>query len=158
MHHKKIFMVLMVVVFCATSQVYADSCNRDAIVNAVEWGVNIVNEKGEAAYNELREYKYCDGKGYISVTSMEGVTLCHPMRVLEGNDQTKNQGAKGTFFMVEMKQKAKMYGEGWISYWWPDKTTGDLIFKCAYLKTAVINGKEVFISSGLPGIPEDQCK
>lgn len=157
MYYKKMYLICLAMMVLGTSQVYADSCGKDAIVDAVEWGVTILEKKGESAFDEIRQYRFCDGKGYLSVTSMEGVTLCHPMKMLEGKDQTGNQGAKGAFFMVEMKEKAKNYGEGWVSYWWPDKETGNLIFKCAYLKTVIMDGKEVFVSSGLPGIPEDQC-
>jgi hypothetical protein len=157
MHHKKVFLIGLAVVFFVTSQVYAGSCGKDEIIGAVEWGVNILEEKGEAAFDKIREYNFCNGKGYISVTSMEGVTLCHPMIKLEGNNQTMNQGAKGKYFMAEMKEKAQNYGQGWVNYWWPDKKTGSLIFKCAFVKTVIMDGKEVFVSSGLPGIPEDQC-
>ena len=158
MHHKKVVLISLALVCFVTSQVYADSCGKDGIIEAVEWGVKILEEKGALAFDEIREYNFCEGQGYVSVTSMEGVTLCHPMKVLEGKDQTGNQGAKGKYFMVEMKEKAKNPGEGWVSYWWPDKKTGELIFKCAYVKTVLMDGKKVFVSCGLPGIPENQCK
>lgn len=139
---------------------YAADCSKDDLKNEVILAVDLINSKGKAALPELAKLRYCDGEGYVFVVDMvTGKTILQPASPnLENKDITVLQGAKGEYFGAEMKAKAQKYGEGWVSYVWENPETKRLEIKCSFVKAATMDGVEVFVGSGIYGVPLEDCQ
>jgi cytochrome c len=159
MKHLRSVSVVLAMSLMFVSNSFAADCTRADLVKAVNHAVVLINTKGKDALPELNNYRYCDGEGYVFVVEIGGTTILQPANPkLEGKDITTLQGAKGEFFGAEMRAKAQKSGEGWVSYVWENPKTKRLEIKCSYIKTAKMNGKDVFVGSGLYGISLDECK
>jgi hypothetical protein len=160
-HMKKsrvLAIVFLVLIFIVPNS-YAATCTKTDLIKAVDYAVDLINSKGKAALPELTKYRYCNGEGYVFVVEMEGKTILQPANPkLEGKDITVLQGAKGEYFGAEMKAKAQKFGVGWVSYVWENPKTKGLEIKCSYVKAATMDGKKVFVGSGIYGIIMDDCK
>jgi signal transduction histidine kinase len=149
----------LITAFLVTTNVYADTCTKADLSKAVGYTAGLINSKGKAALPELRKYRYCNGLGYVFVVEIDGKIILQPANPqLEGKDITVMQGAKNEYFGAEMKAKAQKYGEGWVSYVWENPKTKGLEIKCSFVKAATMDGKKVFVVSGIYGIPLDDCK
>jgi signal transduction histidine kinase len=149
----------VIIAFLVTTNVYADTCTKSDLFKAVNYAVELINSKGKAALPELTKYRYCDGLGYVFVVEIEGKTILQPANPqLEGKDITVLQGAKGEYFGAEMKAKVQKSGEGWVSYVWENPKTKGLEIKCSFVKAATMEGKKVFVGSGIYGIRTEDCK
>ena len=157
---KRILTIIgVIIVFLVNTNVYAGTCTKTDLIKAVDYAVGLINSKGKSALPELTKYRYCNGEGYIFVIEIDGKTILQPANPqLEGKDITVLQGAKGEYFGAEMKAKAQKYGEGWVSYVWENPKTKGLEIKCSFVKSATMDGKKVFVGSGIYGIPLDDCK
>jgi signal transduction histidine kinase len=153
----KVLAAMLVMLFIATTS-FAGTCTKGDLVKAVDYAADLINTKGKAALPELKKFKFCGDVGYVFVNEMNGKNLMHPIQKLEGGDMSTLQGAKGEYFGAEMKAKAEKYGEGWISYTWQNTVTKKVESKCAYIKTATLDGKKVFVGGGIFGLSAGECK
>jgi signal transduction histidine kinase len=159
MNMRALTIIGVIIVFLVVTNVYADNCTKSDLFKAVDYAVGLINSKGKAALPELTKYRYCNGLGYVFVVEIDGKTILQPANPqLEGKDITVLQGAKGEYFGAEMKAKVQKNGEGWVSYVWENPKTKALEIKCSYVKAATMDGKKVFVGSGIYGIPLDDCK
>jgi len=143
-----------------TSAVYsAESSKRDQIINAVNYGVKIIETKGRSGFDDLKTYRFSGGEGYLLISDIKGIMLFHPaLPEMLGKDMSTIQDTKGKYFFAEMKSKYEKDGSGWTSYWWPNPKTKNVEHKCTYFKTATMDGKKVVVMGGLYGISEAECK
>ena len=159
MDKRTLTIIGIITVFFVATNLYAATCAKSDLIKSVDYAVGLINSKGKAALPELTKYRYCNGEGYVFVVEMDGKTILQPANPkLEGKDITVLQGAKGEYFGAEMKAKAQKYGEGWVSYVWENPKTKGLEIKCSFVKAATMDGKKVFVGSGIYGITLDDCK
>jgi cytochrome c len=160
MKQLRIIVAMVVLSLFAVSNGYAaGNTTKAELVKAVNHAVDLINAKGKGALPELNKYRYADGEGYVFVVEIDGKTILQPANPkLEGKDITILQGAKGEYFGAEMKAKVQKSGEGWVSYVWENPKTKALEIKCSYVKGATMDGKKVFVGSGLYGITLEDCK
>jgi signal transduction histidine kinase len=159
MNKRTLTIVGVITFFLVATNGYAENCTKSDLYKAVDYAVGLINSKGKAALPELTKYRYCDGLGYVFVVEIDGKTILQPANPqLEGKDITVLQGAKGEYFGAEMKAKVQKSGEGWVSYVWENPKTKGLEIKCSFVKAATMDGKKVFVGSGIYGIRLDDCK
>ncbi|MGO9145617.1 MAG: cache domain-containing protein [Desulfomonilia bacterium] len=159
MDKRTLTIIGVITVILVTTNLYAATCTKSDLIKSVDYAVGLINSKGNAALPELTKYRYCNGEGYVFVVEIDGKTILQPANPqLEGKDISVLQGAKGEYFGAEMKAKAQKYGEGWVSYVWENPKTKRLEIKCSFVKAATMDGKKVFVGSGIYGIPSDDCK
>lgn len=156
-YHIWIVTALIFMALCIPNA-YAGSCPKAELEKAVDYAVNLVNTKGKAAVPELEKYRYCNGEGYVFMTDMNGISIMHPILHNTGADTLKLQGAKGEYFGMEMKVKVEKYGKGWVSYYWQNPKTKNLEIKCTFVKGAAMDGKKIFIGTGMYGISAGDCQ
>lgn len=136
-------------------------CSKEEVKKAVEYAVDLIDAKGEAAFVELEKFRFCGGEGYVWVNDFDGVVLMHPIsKKLEGVNQVNIQDPTGKYFYAEFLGKVKKDGEGWVSYKWLHPKTNTLENKCSYAKAArvAVKGKKVWCAAGVYGISEADCK
>ncbi|MBN2298581.1 MAG: cache domain-containing protein [Deltaproteobacteria bacterium] len=152
--------VLLCVTMCF-SNVFADeNAKKQELIDAVEYGVQLIESKGQAAFDELSAFRFDNGTGYLYITNYDAVVIMHPVAPeLLNKDCTGIRGAKGKYFGAEMKSKAQSAGMGWTHYWWPNRDkNGEPDIKCAYFKVANMDGQKVIIYAASFGISEKGCE
>ena len=81
-------LALMVLFICSFS-VYAASDTANEVMITVAKASQLVESKGEAAFEELRSIRFLDGKGYVVISDMDQICRLNPMAPsFEGNDMT----------------------------------------------------------------------
>lgn len=156
----KIIMVLGIV-FCLGIQIgYAqESSKKEEIVKAVNWGLEVLETKGKAGFDDIKNFRFGNGEGYLLVLDMNGIMLYHPvLPQLIGNDMTTNQDADGKYFDAEMKAHYVKGESGWEAYQWLNKKSGKIEPKCSYYKPGTMDGNKIVVVGGLYGITADECK
>lgn len=154
-------LLVMLAVTLSVTNAFADDAKKQELIDAVEYGVQLINSKGKAAFTELEDFRFDNGNGYLYITDWNAVVIMHPVAPeLLNKDCTGIKGAKGKYFGAEMKHKAHNEGgTGWTSYWWPNREKGgapDL--KCSYFKTAMMDGDKVIVYAASFGISEQGCQ
>ncbi|HNY66988.1 MAG TPA: cache domain-containing protein [Deltaproteobacteria bacterium] len=147
-------------VLAITASSFADdAAKRKVLMDGVNYGVKVIENKGKAALDELKSYRFGDGTGYVYVTDMSAVVLMHPVAPeLVGKDCTAIKDAAGKYFGAEMKHKAHKTGSGWASYLWPNPAKNKQPeLKCSYFKSANMGGTKVIVYAADFGISEAGC-
>ena len=104
------------------------------IIGTGSWVEDITEELKAEALDQIAKMRLADGN-YLWVNDTHPTMVMHPLKPeLDGQDLTGNKDAKGKALFVEMAQKAKADGEGYVEYWWgkPGKS-GDFP-KLSYVK------------------------
>lgn len=124
------------------------SAQKDAVALKVREAANLVEEKGEEAFPELREK---DGKWfyddfYIFVWNINGTRVVYPPDPEgEGQDVSEltdvNGKPIGKLFIETALSES---GEGWISYEWPKPGETKPSTKHGFIKRATF-GKETYL-------------
>jgi cytochrome c len=135
------------------------ACTKEDAVKAADYATGLLEKKGQAAFADLQNFRFCGQEGYIFIYDMNAVCLFHPISPkLVGKDQTMIQDAKGKYLVAEMNAKAKSPGgNGWVPYHWLNPKTGGIDAKCTYVKRCKMDGKDVWVAAGIYG-SEDTCK
>lgn len=154
---KKIFTTLFVCVVAITFSIpaFAATDPKKELIDAVSYGVKVLETKGKAGFDELKAYRFADGAGYLYLTNMDFIVVMHPVAPeLLNKDCTAIKDAAGKFFGAEMKGKALKYGEGWTTYSWPNKAKGNAPEpKCSHFKVAKLpDGSKFVVYAALFGV------
>jgi signal transduction histidine kinase len=121
------------------------------VVAKVTEAVKLIEEKGEAAFDIIRDKKgpFMWKGNYLYVLSYDGVMLLHPIvPKLEGRNMTAIKDVKGKMFNAEMIKLAKSpAGQGWLVYYWPKPGAKQASQKAGFVKG--VPGKDMFVGSGV---------
>jgi signal transduction histidine kinase len=156
----RIFVVCIVVIALGAPSIFADEARKKELIEAVNYGAKVLENKGKAGMDELKSYRFAAGEGYLYVTDMGAKVIMHPVAPeLMNKDCTTIKDAKGKFFGAEMKGKAEKTGSGWTSYWWPNaKKNNTPELKCSHFKVATMAGQKVIVYASLFGVSEAECQ
>jgi len=149
----RIIALALIIGFVSSFSLYAASDTANEVMLTVTKAAQLVETKGEAAFEELRSIRFLGGKGYVVISDMNQICRLNPMAAsFEGKDMTGLQSADGRYFVTEMTAKAKSQNNGWITYMWMDPTTKGVAPKCLYYqKVTMPNGKVVLVQAGYYG-------
>ncbi|MBN2299125.1 MAG: cache domain-containing protein [Deltaproteobacteria bacterium] len=153
-----LFVAVAVLIVAGSASLNAE-CTKDEVMKAVNYAADLLEKEGQAAFAELDKFRFCSGEGYVFIYDMNAVCLFHPISaILVGKDQTMIQDAKGNYLVAEMNSKAKDPGHGWVLYYWLNPVTNTVDPKCTYVKRCRMDGRDVWVASGVYGISEEECK
>lgn len=136
----------------------ADDCTPQGMKQEVVKAADLISKKGDAALEELKDFRFCGDQGYVFVEDLQGKMIFHPfLPHLVGKNVSAMKDANGKLFGLEILQEGKEKGESWVSYKWakPGETTP--ADKCTYMLKTTLNGEEVLVGAGLYDIPESEC-
>jgi len=162
---KKLLVILFS--FCAITFVaktcFAETLTLDLAKLKVKAAAKLIEEKGEAAFPELRdpagEFRFGEGKGYIWVHDLSGKMLMHPTQPeLEGTNMLDYKDSSGFAFFISMNEIAKKYGEGWVVYLWPKPGKKIEELKSSYVILAKNADKEYVVGCGMYNVNKEYIK
>lgn len=145
--------------FPSSSSFADDAAKRQVLIDGVNYASKLLETKGKAAMDELKAYRFDNGKGYVYITDMNAVVLMHPVAPeLVNKDCTAIKDAAGKYFGAEMISEAQKNGSGWASYMWPNPANNKKPeLKCSYFKTANMAGTKVTVFTADFGISAAGC-
>lgn len=119
------------------------------VVASVDAAAALIQQKGQAAFIELRDPRgrFYRGENYVFVTTPEGVELVNPaMPVLEGTNLLQVRDTDNHALVADYIRLAMTQGSGWTSYRWfrpaPQRTP---VRKHTYVRRVVAPGGEVLV-------------
>ena len=134
------------------SGMYNDRMERAFVVDAVTSAVGLIEQRGAAALQLLRDPKgpFIVKDAYVFVTSMEGIELVNPaFPNLEGRDLLDVKDTHGKYLNREMIQLVQTSGSGWSDYMWPKPGDSVSTQKSAYVSRAKLRDKQVMVGCGV---------
>jgi len=136
---------------------YSQSLTPELCKEKVKEAAELIKEKGEAAFTELRNpkgrFRFGNGQGYVWVHNLKGVMLVHPIkRSLEGKNLLTMQDANGFRLFAKMNKLVRKYGEGWVYYAWPKPGHHETSPKVSFVELVKHNGKNYVVGSGMYNI------
>jgi cytochrome c len=158
---KQIFAVMTVLVLCLSfsSLALAEGATPKEVVAKVTEAVKLVEEKGEAAFDTIRDKNgpFVWGGTYLYVLSYDGIMLAHPfVPKLEGRNLLRQKDVKGKIFNAEMIKIAQSpAGQGWMSYYWPKPGAKEASPKAGFVMG--VPSKNLFVGSGLYDITPEEA-
>lgn len=127
-----------------------ESATPKEIVQKVHEAVKLIQEKGEAAFEVIRDPKgpFVWKDSYIFVYRMDGTIVAHPNHKLENKNFIGVKDIKGNMFAAEFVSIAKSEkGEGWSEYWWPKLEGKEASRKISFIKK--VAGTDYFLGAGV---------
>ena len=134
------------------SGVYNDRMERAFVVDAVKNAVAAIEQRGEAAYELLRDPRgpFIAKDAYIFVTDMNAVELVNPVFPnLEGRNLLELKDTQGKYLNKEMLELVRTRGAGWVDYTWPRPGESVSTLKSAYVSRAKLGTKQVMVGCGV---------
>ncbi|HMA44333.1 MAG TPA: cache domain-containing protein, partial [Gemmatimonadales bacterium] len=134
------------------SGMYNDRMERAFVVDAVTSAIGLIEQRGAAALQLLRDPKgpFIVKDAYVFVTSMEGIELVNPaFPNLEGRDLLDVKDTHGKYLNREMIQLVQTSGSGWSDYMWPKPGDSVSTQKSAYVSRAKLGDKQVMVGCGV---------
>ncbi len=147
-----IIMVFFVLLFASNS--IGGPLTPAACKAKVQAAVKLVESKGEAAYDTLRdpngEFIFADGAGYVWIHDLQGIMLMHPIKpTLEGKALFGLKDSAGVYFFVAFNEIVEESGSGWVPYQWPKPGQEASSPKVSFVMSAMHSGKTYIVGSGM---------
>ncbi len=158
---KRVIMLLACALFltvAATAGFAQEKATPKEVVQKVNEAVNLIKEKGDAAFDIIRDKKgpFVWKDTYLFVGDYDGIMLVHPFNAkLEGKNLLGLKDANGKLFHAEFISIAKS-GEGWADYTWVkpgDKTPSP---KVGFAKG--VPGKNLFVGGGVWDMTKEEAE
>ena len=154
--------VLFVFLFAAAflpSAMADETCSKEAVMNAIDEAVQILESQGAAGLEKVGELRFC-GNNYVFVNDLKGKTLMHIKRTLIGKVLIGLKDDTGKRFFADFSQVAKSNqdnkngvsyynGNGWVEYRWPKPGQKEFSPKLTYIKGCLMDGESVYVGAGI---------
>ncbi len=128
-----------------------------AIIKKVDEAVALVEKEGKKSYKKFKGEKssFRFLGTYIWIHDLKGKMLMHPIKPkLEGKNLIGLKDGNGKRFFVEMNNKVKKNGSGWVHYTWPKPGEKKRSDKVSYVKKAKLGGEDVVVGCGVYDLTE----
>ena len=137
--------LILVLTFVSIPSLFAEDCSKEQAKESVEKMCKLIAEKGDAAKEDVKKYRYC-GSNYVWVQDSDVKMVVHPIKGrLNGRDLKKNKDKKGKHLFVEFDKMAKSTAEGgWVEYFWVKPGDEESTPKVSFVKMcgAIRNGSQ----------------
>lgn len=128
------------------------SSQEEYTVSQVNSAIELIDEKGEQAFPELRENdsEWFHDDIYIFVWQTDGLRVVYPPdRSGEGQDMSDLEDYNGKpigqlFIDTALSEE----GEGWVDYYWPMPGETEASLKHTFIKRASIGNETYLVGSG----------
>lgn len=134
------------------SGVYNDRMEKAFVVDAVTNAVKLIERKGQAAFDLLRDPTgpFVAKDAYVFVFDRDGIELVNPaFPYLEGRDILDLKDARGGYPIRDIVHAVETRGSGWIDYLWPKPGDSVGTRKSAYVSTARLQDKTLIVGCGV---------
>jgi cytochrome c len=136
-----------------------DICTEDAVVQAVEQAVQILENEGQAGLEKVEQIRFC-GDNYVFVNDLKGKTLMHIQPTLIGKVLIALKDDTGKRFFADFTEVAKSAestkgdksyysGKGWVDYRWPKPGQKEFSPKRSYIRGCLMGDENVYIGAGI---------
>jgi len=125
---------------------------REYIISLVNEAANLIEEKGEEFFPELRQKgsKWSHGEYYVFVWRIDGIRVVYPPDPSgEGEDMNDLKDPDGKpigRLIIDIAKSEK--GEGWIDYRWPKPGETEPSKKYTFIKRAKSSYQTYLVGSG----------
>lgn len=147
-----IIAVFLIVLVAATGVFYhqqIENKQKAELVSMVDQAVQLVNEKGEAAFPELRSSSWVHNDSYVFIWRLDGIRMVYPPDSSgEGKNMTDLVDSEGKPIGKLFIQTA-LNGSGWVEYMWPKPGEKTLSLKITYIKQAQFQNQTYLVGSGI---------
>lgn len=144
-------LILILIVAAGSFFVYGqpNETVKSELVSYVNDAVALVQEKGDASFNEFYTSKWYQGDKYIFIWKLDGVRVVYPpdpKAVGQNMTSLKDYDGKpiGELFIEAAKN-----GNGWVEYRWPKPSQSWPSTKVTYIKKAQYQNNEYLVGSGI---------
>lgn len=144
-----VFIMLWVALSGVLYQQQVENTQKAELVALVDKAVQLIDEKGESAFPELRSSSWVHNDSYIFVWRLDGVRVVYPPDTSgEGQNMTDLVDSQGKPIGKLFIQTA-INGSGWVEYIWskPGEKTPSL--KITYIKRAQYQNQTYLVGSGI---------
>ena len=128
------------------------SSHKESTMTLVNEAVELMNEKGELAFDEFREKdsKWYHNSTYLSIWTTEGIRVAYAPNVSSEGESViglkdYNGDALDELFIGTALSEE---GEGWIDYQWPKPGETSPALKHTFVKRASIGDQTYAVTSG----------
>ncbi|MCC7563953.1 MAG: cache domain-containing protein [Methanobacterium sp.] len=146
------FSVFLIVAVILTSFLYQqqlENRQKDELVTLVDQAVQMINEKGESAFPELRSSSWFHNDSYVFVWRLDGIRVVYPPDPTgEGKNMTDLVDSNGKPIGKLFIQTAQS-GSGWVEYMWPEPGDETPYKKITYIKRAKYKNQTYLVGSGV---------
>lgn len=112
--------LLIALTFSARAE---DQATPQEVVQKVKQAAEFLSKSGDAGLAQFsrKESEYVWKDTYVWVLDCDKMTdAAHPTSPkLVGKNLAGMKDSKGNYFFIQLCEKAKVSGSGWIEYWWP---------------------------------------
>lgn len=128
------------------------SSQEEYTISQVNAAIDLITEKGETAFPELREEdsKWYHNDSYIFIWKTNGMRVVYPPDVSgEGQNMTGLEDFNGKpigRLFIETAQSEE--GEGWVDYYWPKPDDTEPSMKHTFIKRNVVGNETYLVGSG----------
>lgn len=147
-----IIAVFLIVLVAATGVFYQqqiENKQKAELVSMVDQAVQLVNEKGEAAFPELRSSSWVHNDSYVFVWRLDGIRMVYPPDPSgESKNMTDLVDSEGKPIGKLFIQTA-LNGSGWVEYMWPKPGEKTPSLKITYIKQAQYQNQTYLVGSGI---------
>lgn len=144
-----LLVMLLVVITGVLYQQQLENKQKNELVTLVDRAVEMINEKGDNAFPELRSSPWFHNDSYIFVWRLDGIRVVYPPDPTgEGENMTNlvdSQGKPIGKLFIQTAQK----GSGWVEYMWPEPGAKTPSKKITYIKRAQYKNQTYLVGSGV---------
>ncbi|MBC5773047.1 cache domain-containing protein [Pontibacter sp. KCTC 32443] len=133
------------------SGIYNMQMDKAFIIDLVNHAASLVQEKGEASFDELRDKKgsFYFMDTYVFVEDSKGMILVHPAQPsLEGKNMYNEKDVKGKSFVREYTEAALKKGSAWTDYYWYKPGDNTPTQKYTYVRKVQHGSKTYIVGAG----------
>ncbi len=146
-------------VYCASTA--ETKATPELIKEKVAAAAIMLNKEGKAGFKKLKGKgsEYLFAGTYIWIHDFNNKMIDHPIKpALVGKMLAGLKDGNGKLFFVEMTDKVKKNGDGWVSYTWPKPGEKTRSLKCSYVKKATVDGEDLILGCGTYDLTEEEVK
>ncbi len=151
-----VFPILLLILFAVLVIGYVNQVGqtqrKEAVKALVLDAANLIEDRGENAFPELRlnGTKWVTGDKYVFVTSTNGTRLVYPPDPsIEGQNTTTLVDYTGKpIGRLFISMATSQGGEGWIEYLWPKSGETEASIKQTFIKGVAFGEQRFLVGSG----------
>jgi Signal transduction histidine kinase len=141
--------IVLVVAIGLIYQEQVENLQRTELVALVDQAVQLVEDKGEDAFPELRSSSWVHNDSYVFVWKLDGIRVVYPPDPSgEGKNMTELVDSEGKPIGKLFIQTAEN-GSGWVEYMWPKPGEKIPSLKITYIKQAKYHNQTYLVGSGV---------
>jgi len=113
-------------------------CNRNVVMERVDWACKLLEEKGRVAIPEIKKMRYdcCGDENYVWINDLNHRMIMHPIKPqLNGKELAKVKDSDGTYLFIDFVIAVNRTPSGeWVDYLWQKTGAYDSTPKTSWVR------------------------